>query len=734
MGEVAQPAVGAVSDYAGQRVTIHGKIAGIPIVSPSTAGEWKVRYAVELDNIITGGDDKLPRRITGGVMLSSRRNSPRQVGSDGDSITAEGSVHLFHAYHNPGQADWSETLAIRGIDARISAIPGAVRIESKEGNDTFITRLARWRNQVKAAMMEAMPDTDAALIMGMLFGGYEGIERETVRDFAATGIVHILSVSGAHIALLAAAVFWLARRLSVPEAYSAAVAGATMIVYGFISGFSAPVIRSVIMGLITMLGLCMGRISSASQALSVGALGMLIWEPRNLFDISFQLSVGCTAGLLYISPTISSYLQEILPDRVADGIGATLAAQIAVIPFLAWYFGTFPLMSLAANIVVVPILEAVILFGLLAVLLTGGFSAAAHPLFVAVSLLAGTAVEINRLLSKIPGWLLCLPAMGLGWSALYYLLLGWLLGQTGSRIPSLRELFRRWPIKSAAGAITILVIIGWGILRPGPLMVHFIDVGQGDSTLIVTPHGRSILVDTGGTLGPGNDFDIGERVVVPYLRHYGVGAVDWLILTHNHQDHAGGAAAVAQILGVKQALLRTGGTEPAILRFQQVMQEKGLKNADTIDEIRIDGVKVQLFHVGDINDEESAKRNDRRSSSENARSTVVRIEYGQHSFMLTGDLEGESEKRIVENGVPISTVLKVGHHGSKLSSRPELLTRLAPHYAVISVGADNRFGHPAPETLQRLQEWPIRVYRTDRDGAVVFCSDGENLTVEKTVH
>jgi competence protein ComEC len=213
-----------------------------------------------------------------------------------------------------------------------------------------------------------------------------------------------------------------------------------------------------------------------------------------------------------------------------------------------------------------------------------------------------------------------------------------------------------------------------------------------------------------------------------------VGAVDWLILTHNHQDHAGGAAAVAQILGVKQALLKPGGAEPAILRLRQAMHEKGLKDTDEIDEIRIDGVRIKLIHIGDVDEVEATKKGSGRNPGENARSTVAHIEYGRHSFLLTGDLESESEKRIVQNGVPASTVLKVGHHGSKLSSQSDFLARVVPQYAVISVGADNRYGHPAPETVRRLQEWPIQLYRTDRDGAVVFSSDGEKLTVAKTVH
>ena len=273
-------------------------------------------------------------------------------------------------------------------------------------------------------------------------------------------------------------------------------------------------------------------------------------------------------------------------------------------------------------------------------------------------------------------------------------------------------------------------------LWPGSMQVHFIDVGQGDATLVITPHGRSILVDAGGSLGVQNTFDIGERVVVPYLRHYGVNTLDWLILTHNHQDHAGGAGAVAEFIGIRQVLLHQEGADKstAILQLNRAMQGKNLHEADSVKVIRLDGVTVTLYQAGEKQTAENAKSKGGRSSSENGRSTVARIEYGRHSFLLTGDLEGDSETRIGKNDMRPSTVLKVGHHGSRKSTQLVFLERVGPQYAVISVGADNRFGHPAPETLHRLQEWPVSLYRTDRDGAVVFRSDGDTLTVERTVH
>ena len=736
---VSQPAAGNIQEFEGQRVTVHGTITGTPQIFAGLPGEWRVRYEVRLDRLIAGAADKLPHPVSGGILLNVRQKQPSAEGGVGDWITATGSVRGFHPYHNPGQVDWSAALAARGIDARISTTPEAVRIVRRDGMGSLTERLGRWRSEVRAALAVAMPEQDAALIMGMLFGGYDGIERQTVRDFAATGIVHILSVSGAHIALLAGAIFCLARRLSIPDVWSAGIAAAAMVGYGMISGFSAPVVRSVIMGLIAMAAIGLGLLASASRALLLATLGMLIYEPRNLFDISFQLSVGCTAGLLYLQPQLADWLKGVLPDWMTSGVAATLAAQLAVIPFLSWYFSMFPLISLVANLLVVPILEAVILWGLFSVLMAGGMTSLAHPLFVGVSLLTGLAVEINRFLAGLPGGSWNLPAMGVGFGCLYYGLLLWGAGcgeRWGASPGRIYERIRRHPRVSVTFISVLMGIILVSSLWPGSMQVHFIDVGQGDATLVITPHGRSILVDAGGSLGVQNTFDIGERVVVPYLRHYGVNTLDWLILTHNHQDHAGGAGAVAEFIGARQVLLHQEGAEKstAILQLKHAMQGKNLREADSVKEIHLDGVTVTLYQAGEKQTDENTKSKGGRSSSENGRSTVARIEYGRHSFLLTGDLEGDSETRIGKNDMRPSTVLKVGHHGSRKSTRSTFLERVGPQYAVISVGADNRFGHPAPETLHRLQEWPVSIYRTDRDGAVVFRSDGDTLTVERTVH
>ena len=747
---VSDPAAVSLARYEGQRIAVNGTVRSVTTLTGSR-GERIVRYEAQLDGIAprtaSGSDDSGPRLadaagaesfypVSAGVVMTDSLAKTAEVAAEGDSFRAAGTVRLYHAYHNPGQVDSAAVMAMRGTDGRIALDKGSLRVTRRSGEPTPAGRLRRWREGVRGALTAGMPAAEAALVSGMLFGGYDGIDAQEVRDFASTGIIHILSVSGAHIALVAGAVFWLTRRLSLPDRSSAAAAAAAMAVYGAICGFSAPVARSVAMGLTAMAAIGAGRASYAPRALSLAVLGMLAAEPRNLFDLGFQLSAGCTAGLLFLSPTVGERLKAALPEWAAGSMAATLAAQLAVLPFLAWYFGTFPVVSLAANLLVVPLLEAVILAALPAVLLAGGFPGLTQPLFVIIGWAARAAVDLNRILAGWPGGSVSLPALGPCSGFLYYM--GLLVLAGNGRIPDRLKgaaaawLSSHYRLVRAAGVLALAAALAT-LLRAGPLQVHFIDVGQGDATLIVTPHGRSVLVDAGGTAGPQTGFDVGERVVVPYLRHYGVRHLDWLILTHNHEDHAGGAAAVARDIGADHVLLHMDDAEEAaaIRRLRQAVPNADAREAGSVGEIMIDGVKIRFFTTGgDPRDGETSGRSADRSP-ENGRSVVAHVGYGRHSFLLTGDLEGDGEKKLCRNGLLPATVLKVGHHGGKNSTGADFLSRVLPEYAVISVGAGNRFGHPHPETLRRLQEWPLTVLRTDRDGAVVFSSDGESLSVRK---
>jgi competence protein ComEC len=701
-----------VGRFAGQAIVLHGTVADVPWWEDVDHETVKVRYIVAAA-AVDAGQKRLA--AAGALTVSLRQPRTAQVAAYGDRVTVRGRVAALHGYNNPGQADMIAAFRLKGVTARMTARAEDFRA-APGGSRSAAAAIAAWRQKMTVLIRATMAPGDAAVVNGVLFGGYAGIKREVVRDFAATGLVHILSVSGAHIALVAGAVLWLGARLKVRRVRTALLAAAAVTVYALLAGFTPPVVRSLVMGLAALAAVALGRDRDALQALALAALGMLAWQPALLFDISFQLSFGAALGLILLYPPTAAAL-AFLPPWLAGPLAVTAAAQLGVLPFLLWYFSSFPLSAFLANIIVLPIIEAVVVGGLLAVLAASVAPLAGKLLLVACAQLVGVAVKLAALLAALPGATLHLPAMGLAAGAAYYLGLAWVYGLL-PRLPGPAAAVRRWPRRAAAAAAVFAVVCFAYAQYPRPVAVHFIDVGQGDATLVVTPRGRTVLVDAGGGREYA-DFDVGERVVVPYLRHYGVTRVDYLILTHGHQDHAGGAAAVAASLPVRTLLLPPGAPSPPVRALLRAADGRGAVLAAAGQSVALDGLEFRVLQAAD---ETGPKRGEG--------STVVLVSYGAHSFLITGDL-GAAEEKMAAGRLPgPGSVLKVSHHGAKSATTPELLAAFRPQYAVISAGHDNRFGHPHPDVLARLAAAGVTVLRTDRDGAVVFRSDGEKLTVE----
>jgi len=721
----ALPAANDVANYSGREITVQGQVTDVARAEVASGSEERARF--RLGELVLIYPEFIGKPLEGGLLLSLPAGRETAAVLPGNIIRATGVVKKNHPYQNPGRANTEASLRNRGINAYLSARAGGIRLIDSSTGSGWQAMIFKWRTAVDATMRKAMSPADAAVVNGSVFGGYAGIPREVAREFATTGIVHILSVSGSHIVLVAGVILWVGRRFRLSMRSSSLIATVGILLYASICGFSAPVVRSAVMGIAVLAAVGMNRMSDAPRSLALAILVMLAYEPFNLFDISFQLSVGCTVGLVFLSPRIMPYL-KFSPEWAAEPLAVGLGAQAAVLPLISWYFNQFPLASFIANPIVVPVIEATIIVALAASLLVPWFPALAHLLFVGVGLMTGSAISINGILATLPFASVYIPSITVGVAVAYYLLLAWFFARP-AWLPSSNNLIATQARMIGAILVILAVMVFWWMNRPLPVAVHFIDVGQGDAALIVTPSGRAVLVDSGGVTGSNSsadNFDVGEKVVVPYLKHYGVTKIDFLILTHGHEDHAGGGAAVASILEVKNVLFAGREFTAAERRLQRAMNNQGMVPVGAGIEFFIDGVSFHLLQLGD-------SQQSVRADSENAASGVVRITYGRHSFLLTGDLDTQGEKKLMETGLLSATVLKVGHHGSRTASSEEFLGRVNSSYNIISVGADNRFGHPHAETLKRLSARQARTFRTDRDGAIIFYSNGNELKVETFV-
>ena len=400
-----------------------------------------------------------------------------------------------------------------------------------------------------------------------------------------------------------------------------------------------------------------------------------------------------------------------------------MGAQLATLPVLAWHFNQISLSSLVSNLLVVPLVDLIIILGL-----GGGIAAFILPLlgkivFAFDSLLLGITFEMTRAMAALPFSQIWLPSMDLFAGLIYYLLLLLLFLPKENREFLLVFIRRFWRFIFIVSIFFLTALFSWQLTRPEEMEVHFIDVGQGDAALVVTPHGHSILFDTGGTRD--GAFDIGARVDVPYLRHYGIHAPDYIFLSHAHEDHAAGAGAILTRMPVKHVYTADEGTA-AYARSMRLGDGSPLlmklSRAQEGETVVLDGVAVDVLYAPAYESVEHATGNEV--------SNVYRVRYGNASFLFTGDLVQEHEKKMIARGTDLRVmVLKVPHHGSDTSSCDEFVQATKPLYAVYCVGADNSFGHPRPSVVERYERIGAKTLRTDHDGAIVFRTDGEHLTV-----
>ena len=685
-----------ISTFAGREIFFTGVVREEMQKKILPNGMTQVRYVVDAETIkIKGAEEK----ICGGLILTyyPKEGEEFPTARIGDKISASGNLKLLTNYNNPGQIDGVTRMKANGITARMSAGKQGISVEEVDGGlgTKFLRIVAGIREHYREAMASVMSREDAAAIFAMLFGGYAGLNPELVEEFQTTGIVHILSVSGSHMSMLAGFAAAFCRLFKAPR-LAFAIGFFSIGMYAILSGLLPQVMRSAAMGILVFFAKTLDAEAEGARLLTLIALAMLLHQPLLLFDVSFQLSFSATAGLMYLSEDLKKFFER-LPEFFADAVSMTIAAQLASLPVVVWYFNQISLSSVLANAFVMPVLEIVIVGGLL-----GGIIAAVVPIvgrifFGVMAMTFGFGAEINRVFANLPLSSVQVPTLGILSGFFYYAAL----------------ILRR-----AVILLPIIFLLALGVFSVGgDVEVSFVDVGQGDCAVVITPHGRCLIFDTGGVRE--KMFDVGGRVVVPYLKHENIREVDKIFLTHVHEDHSGGAGAVIKKLPVGE-IITAGESRAEYAAVFGIAEEllPPMRAGHAGEIFSVDGVQVEILFAPSV-------------GTGNEISNVYRIRYGDASFLITGDLVKEIESQILSAGIDVSsTVLKVGHHGSDTSSSEEFLRAVNPKCAVICVGYGNNFGHPRAEVLERLANLPTKIYRTDRDGLIKFRTDGKRLRVE----
>lgn len=771
----SDPAISQLADGREVRVTAHVIAEGN--VREEGGGDTRQRLDVETEQV-ERAEQKLAVRSGVRVSFYSKGGriepgkAPPAVAMRsfryGERLRFSAKLNPPHNYRNPGAFDYQGYLAENGIVALASTDVGQVEVLPGFAG----SRAELWRTRIHHSIIEKVhavwPPRKAALMDAMVVGEDAFLNRPTRMDFQRSGTYHVLVVSGMNVTILALFLFYALRRLRMNDLLAAAVTVALVAGYALITDVGPPVWRATLMLTVYLGARLLYREKSMLNAIGAAALCLMVGNPLVLFGASFQLTFLCvwlvaavgvpilertiqpfSRGLLYL--TVSGYdfslppkvvqfrldlrmlahrlerfLGEKIPSPALAGIARILLGgcelivisavmQVGLALPMAYYFHRATFMALPANLLVVPLTEL---------------------LMPAAALAVGLSY-ISVWLAKIPAGIAGLAVEGIAGTV------RWLGGLqlADVRVPTPRLalilaaaaglalamiLVRRRPLAAAVGLAALTLSAFWICVvpprpqaQPGVLEITAIDVGQGDSLLLVSPQGRTMLVDAGGLPHwAHSELDIGEDVVSPYLWSRGFHQLDVLALTHAHADHMGGMPAVLASFRPRELWI---GVDSPGQELQQLLQKARDLGVNVIrrkagDTFEFGGAMVRILAPDAGN--YPGRRNDE--------SLVMKLTYGDTSALLEGDAEKASELKIAKEE-PQADLLKVAHHGSATSTISQLLAAVQPRFAVISVGMRNSYGHPREEVLSRLEAAHAATGRTDLDGAVTFYLDGKTV-------
>jgi len=693
------------------------------VVDEPSSSEDSLRFTLKVNEII----------IRGKRFDVSGRASVLIKGSDisigyGSKIAVQGKLSSIISTNNPGIASSGDLMAKRKITCQmISNASDVVVIARSIGNPVkYISIIIK--NKLISVIQRTMKEPYSSLLGSIVFGSQASPLSDELQDnYRTAGVIHLLVVSGTQVSIILASVLALCGYFGLSGTPRLITVTLANLIFAVMVGAGPSIVRAAVMCEAALIAKAFERENDFYNSIAISAFVLLVLNPLNLFDIGFQLSFMATWALFYVAPAIEEKIVKYVPVCLSGMVAISIAPTIATTPIIFYNFGQVSFVSIISNFLIVPWVEITVILGFVSTLTGLLFLPIAYVLNNTLTLILAILNGIVFLFSGFPFACKYFAPPGLLVILIYYIIL------VGG-IETMRGRLKIDPCKAAAVILALLCIalLSWGSSHAaGDLVVTFIDVGQGDSILIESPSGQKALIDGGGrqetvsSRSIKKEDPVGKSIIVPFLRKKGIGKLDLVILTHPHDDHVAGLPYVLEKIKVDM-VLDSGQphTSRGYYRFLKLIEQKKipykLARAGQVVDLGA-GVKGYILHP-------SQPLISGTASDLNNNSIVIKLDYGKTTFLFMGDAGFEGEDRMLSKGYSlINDVLKVGHHGSMTSTSVKLLESVMPKYAVISVGAKNKFGHPTPETLRRLENFNVKVYRTDLDGAVIFRSDGEKV-------
>ncbi|MGE5604158.1 MAG: DNA internalization-related competence protein ComEC/Rec2, partial [Bacteroidota bacterium] len=650
-----------------------------------------------------------------------------ETGSSGRLFLPRGQVSVF--INDPPSDGWyGRKVKIKGrfraIPPKATGFPDYSEIHSISGSISaheppqFQTGFGLippfiWADQIRQRMTDygerVIEPGNARLLHGILFGDSLGdTEDRFIVNLQRTSTIHMLSVSGMHVGFVAVSLSFLLGLLKIPKRWQVGPLIIGVWFYIMMTGMDPPALRAGVMLTIVLIGNILQVGDIPINRLSLAAIVLLLMNPYNLFDPSFQLTFAATFGVSCLYPLLVEYLPVkrkflALPWKA---LLVSLSAQLMFIPILIHYFQMISWVSPLANIILIFPGEVAVIGGLVGEVI-GNLQPSLGGLVLALiqQLLNLIRVFINWLgsFSWAASWS---PQWPWPWVAGYYLGLTLFIDSIRPNILNRKQRqFKLGPI--LIGLMLFVNLVVWSVyyyqIRGEYLQVIFFDVGQGDATLLRSPNGKYALVD-------GGDKGRGKRAILPYFQKTGIMGLEMVVLTHYHQDHWGGLIEVLNKIPTKAVLAPPAKETESYFSFEAGIKSTPIRRR-TIHKGMIfkmgKGASLEVLEVPDL-------------ESENDRSIVLLVSFGKIRLLLTGDLSFKGEELLLKSFPHLlnASLLKVGHHGSNYASGLLFLSQIKPGLAIISVGAENRYEHPGPATVNRLRSLGVKILRTDSLGII----------------
>ena len=619
----------------------------------------------------------------------------------GDSLYIEGEFKQPEEARNYKGYNYKQYL-------KTKKIIGTVELEKvkilKSSNGSFIHNIQKY---IRDTINGTLTDEEGNLLLAILLGDKDKLSEDIQESFKTSNLSHMLAVSGAHVSYIILGLTYVLQNSIIGKKNGKIVCIIFLLAFMAITNFTPSVTRACIMAILTLFSGIIYRKSDVYTNISVAALITLIFNPYSLLDLGFQLSYGGTIGIIiFIKRIQEKKSNSKVINYIKQMALVSIYANIIIIPIMMYHFNTVSLTFIISNIMASPILGIIVITGFLFIITSITVKPLTRLIAIFIKPILSILIKISQICSKLPfsNILVVTPYM-FNVISYYAIILYCIKSKKNNKC------------KIIICLLIVLILINFIIyIFPQKLRIFFIDVGQGDSTLIITPDKKTVLIDGGGS----DSFDVGEKVLLPYLLDRRILKVDYVLISHFDTDHCGGILAIMEKVKVKNIIISEQAEHSENYeRFKKLMIHKKIrlievKKGDKIKIGRYSEFKI-LFPTSRLLSENPLNNN----------SIVAQFNYNNFKMLFTGDIEKLAEQQILktEKAEIRADILKVAHHGSKTSSIPEFIKAVRPRIALIGVGKNNTFGHPNQQTIKNLENIKCRIYRTDLQGEIIIRID-----------